>query len=32
MKGLNQFRRFDWNGFASDKTFQVVSVADWADL
>ena len=31
MKGLNQFRRFDWNGFASDKTFQVVSVADWAD-
>lgn len=31
MKGLNQFRRFDWNGFASDKIFQVVSVADWAD-
>lgn len=31
MKGLNQFRRFDWAGFASDKTFQVVSVAEWND-
>ena len=25
MKGLNQFRRFDWNGFASDKTFQCIN-------
>lgn len=31
MKGLGQFRRFDWQSFAEGKTFQVVAVADWVD-
>ena len=29
MKGLGQFRRFDWDGFSRDKIFQVVAIADW---
>lgn len=31
MKGLGQFRRFDWDGFSRDKIFQVVAIADWKD-
>lgn len=31
MKGLNQFRRFDWREFANGKTFQAVAVSDWND-
>ena len=28
MKGLGQFRRFDWDGFSRDKIFQVVAIAE----
>lgn len=31
MKGLGQFRRFDWSGFSTGKTYQVVGIADWMD-
>lgn len=31
MKGLGQFRQFDWNSFSSGKVFQVVGTADWQD-
>lgn len=31
MKGLSQFRRFDWNGFSANKTYKVVGLADWMD-
>lgn len=31
MKGLGQFRRFDWDGFSRDKVFQVVAISDWKD-
>ena len=31
MKGLGQFRLFDWDGFSRDKIFQVVAIADWKD-
>ena len=31
MKGLGQFRRFDWQNFSSGKVYQVVGIADWMD-
>lgn len=31
MKGLGQFRQFDWAGFSEGKTYQVVGIADWLD-
>lgn len=31
MKGLGQFRRFDWKNFSDGKTYQVVGIADWLD-
>ena len=31
MKGLGQFRRFDWENFSIGKTYQVVGIADWMD-
>lgn len=31
MKGLGQFRNFDWYAFADGKEFQLVSIADWID-
>lgn len=31
MKGLGQFRQFDWNSFSSGKVFQVVGISDWMD-
>ena len=31
MKGLAQFRRFDWKNFSDGKTYQVVGIADWLD-
>lgn len=31
MKGLGQFRRFDWENFSVGKTYQVVGIADWLD-
>lgn len=31
MKGLGQFRQFDWNSFSSGKVLQVVGTADWQD-
>ena len=32
MKGLGQFRRFDWENFSIGKTYQVVGIADWMDM
>ena len=31
MKGLGQFRQFDWAGFSAGKAYQVVGVSDWLD-
>ncbi len=31
MKGLGQFRQFDWSSFSAGKVFQVVGTADWQD-
>lgn len=31
MKGLSQFKSFDWNGFSANKTYKVVGLADWLD-
>lgn len=31
MKGLGQFRQFDWAGFSEGKTYQVVGISDWMD-
>lgn len=31
MKGLAQFRRFDWPNFTAGKTYQVVGITDWLD-
>lgn len=31
MKGLGQFREFNWIGFADGKVFKVVGIADWMD-
>lgn len=31
MKGLGQFRRFDWQNFSSGKVYQVVGITDWLD-
>lgn len=31
MKGLGQFRQFDWAGFSAGKTYQTVGVSDWLD-
>ena len=31
MKGLGQFRHFDWDGFSEGKTYQVVGISDWMD-
>lgn len=31
MKGLGQFRQFDWAGFSEGKTYQVVGISDWID-
>lgn len=31
MKGLGQFRQFDWSSFSAGKVFQVVGIADWLD-
>lgn len=31
MKGLAQFRRFDWENFSKGKTFQVTAVSNWTD-
>lgn len=31
MKGLAQFRNFDWEGFAKGKTFQVTALGEWLD-
>lgn len=31
LKKLNQFLKFDWEGFANGKTFQVLSITEWLD-
>lgn len=31
MKGLGQFRRFDWDAFTNGKAYQVVGISDWID-
>lgn len=31
MKGLAQFRKFDWENFSKGKTFQVTAVSNWTD-
>ena len=31
MKGLGQFRQFDWAGFSAGKAYQTVGVSDWLD-
>lgn len=31
MKGLGQFRQFDWEAFSTGKTYQVVGLSDWQD-
>lgn len=31
MKGLGQFRQFNWAGFSEGKTYQVVGISDWLD-
>lgn len=31
MKGLGQFRQFDWKNFSDGKTYQVVGISDWMD-
>ena len=31
MKGLNQFQKFDWEGFSGGKTFVVTGVSEWSD-
>ena len=31
MKGLGQFRQFNWAGFSEGKTYQVVGISDWMD-
>lgn len=31
LKKLNQFLKFDWEGFANGKTFQVISISEWVD-
>lgn len=32
MKGLNAFRKFNWDGFSKDKTFTVKGVGNWTDF
>ena len=32
MKGLSQFQKFDWDGFAQGKTFVVTGIGEYSDF